>query len=334
MLALAAKHRSVAVIGLAKNTGKTVTVNYLIAKAQDRGLTIGISTTGRDGEISDVLSALPKPPVFLQEGSVVATAKSSFRGSARLEILDATGFSNPLGEIVIARVRESGTVEISGPERTQDLKVVIEKLEALADLVIIDGALDRMAASAPSVTQGAILATGAVLGPDILSVVKKTVHAVRLLKLGVAKVLTAEEAQLVYTGKIAVSRGGIKVLPLETAVDGPLAILDYLGPDSRLLLGGALTDELAELLISAARNYGGLEVVVRDGTRVFVGESRWQSLIRCGATVSVVEPINLEAITINPVDPRGRQLPAEELRDALQRLLPDMLIVNPLAEGR
>ena len=182
LLARILPHGTVAVVGLAKNTGKTVTVNYLVAQAQGEGLRLGLTSTGRDGETVDVLTALAKPEIFLPRMAVLATARGSLsHGSARLEILETTGISNPLGEIVLARVREAGTVELSGPERTQDLKTIIRGLEALSDLVIVDGALDRISASALSVTGAAILATGAAVAPDPQGIVRATVHAAKVL---------------------------------------------------------------------------------------------------------------------------------------------------------
>lgn len=338
LVALAAQHKSVAVVGMAKNTGKTMTVNYLADGAMKSGLRLGLTSTGRDGETLDTVTALPKPAIHLTEGAVIATAAGSLaKGSSKLEILETTGISNTLGEIVLARVREAGTVEISGPERTQDLRVITRRLLAFADIVLVDGALDRMAASAPSVTEACILATGAVIGADVQAVVRSTVHCARVLLTPVVEPsLPAGAAVLVETGKIGVvcRAGAVKQVPLPTAVDAPLELLTYLDQDySRLLLGGALTDELAELLISAARRIPGLEAIVRDGTRIFVEPGRWQRLLQAGAVIRCIEPVNLVALTVNPVDPRGRRLPGQQLVDALQDLLPDLLVLNPLAEG-
>ena len=337
LIALAARYRTVAVVGLAKNTGKTVTVNYLIAGANRSGLKLALTSTGRDGETADILSALPKPLIHLPGGALLATAAPSLgRGTARLEILEVTGIANALGEIVIARVREPGTVEVSGPERTEDLRSIIDCLQEHADLVLVDGALDRIAPSAPSVTKGAVLATGAALGGDMKRVVDSTVHTARVLLTPVADLPPGQAAALIESGKTAVQndKGAVKVLPLFTAIDAPVEILDYLDSEyKRLLVGGAFSDELADLLLGAAGRVPGLEVVVRDGTRIFVEPRRWQRLLRSGAAVKVVEPINLIAITVNPLDPGRKQLPGKELVSALKQLLPELLIFDPLAEG-
>ncbi|MFY9197102.1 MAG: hypothetical protein WAO25_06375, partial [Bacillota bacterium] len=42
--------RSVAITGLAKNSGKTVALNAIIRRAQDLGMQVGVASSGRDGE--------------------------------------------------------------------------------------------------------------------------------------------------------------------------------------------------------------------------------------------------------------------------------------------
>lgn len=335
LLAKAASVGSLAVVGMAKNAGKTVTINYLLAALRSMGMNVGLTSTGLDGETTDSITVLPKPAIVLPEGSVIATARSSLaRGSARLELLANTGIVNPLGEIVIARVRQEGTVEVSGPERAADLKKIIDRMAEMADLVLVDGALDRIASSAPAVTGGAVLATGAVVAPSVDGVVRATVHQARLLLLPPAAEVDQEQIQVIERGQIAVAENNrLELVPLETVVDGPMEILDYIRPRCRLLLGGAFTDLLAQLLAGAARQLDGFEIVVRDGTRIFVNSRLWQQLERAKVRVRVLEPINLMAVSVNPVDPRGRQLPGPKLITKLKQMLPDLCIFDPLATG-
>ncbi len=336
LTALALRHQSIAVVGMGKNTGKTVTVNCLLAGAAPRGIVLGLTSTGRDGEMTDIVSALPKPPIYLPEQAVLATSTLSLgKGTARLEILGTTGIYNPLGEIVIARVRERGSVEVSGPERTEDLRTIIGMLQDYAQLVVVDGAIDRMAASAPSVAEAAILATGAVIGRDVEKVVALTIHAAGVLTLPTCAGLEEQGKKLLAQGKTGVinEHGQVKEVPLTTAVDAPPEILDYLNPEyNSLLVGGALSDPLAELLLQASWKIPGLSVVVDNGTKVFVEPQRWQRLRR-RVSISAARSINLIAITVNPVDPRGRRLPGKELVESLQELLPKILVVDPMAEG-
>ncbi len=155
--------KSLAVVGTAKNVGKTVTMNYLASRLSQRAMTVGLISSGRDGETVDSFTGEPKPSVIPPEGSWVATAEGVLGVSGTcLEIADVSERSGLLGRLVLGRVIESSPVELVGPQSAQELAGVVRRLLSLgADIVLVDGALDRLAAASPRVTDGAILVTGA-----------------------------------------------------------------------------------------------------------------------------------------------------------------------------
>ena len=100
------KYDSVSIVGLAKNAGKTVTLNYVIEKSFTEGIKLGITTTGRDGEKNDLVTNTEKPTIYVTEGVLVATSSQALLISdAKTEILATTGIKSPMGEIIIVRVR-------------------------------------------------------------------------------------------------------------------------------------------------------------------------------------------------------------------------------------
>jgi len=54
---LTASDRRLALVGLAKNTGKTVALAALLRELQDNGRCVGVTSVGRDGEEHDVIDA-------------------------------------------------------------------------------------------------------------------------------------------------------------------------------------------------------------------------------------------------------------------------------------
>ena len=52
--------RTVAVMGMTKNTGKTVCLNHLLEQAQAAHVAVGLSSIGRDGEERDMVFFIPK----------------------------------------------------------------------------------------------------------------------------------------------------------------------------------------------------------------------------------------------------------------------------------
>jgi hypothetical protein len=138
--------RSLAVVGTSKNAGKSVVVAALADALWRAREPYGLCSIGRDGEAADALDAAPKPRFFLRPGADVATAASLVPRSPALEITAVTSERSALGPIVLARVRAPGFVEIAGPPSAHALRRVAAALAADGRVVVIDGAVDRIAA--------------------------------------------------------------------------------------------------------------------------------------------------------------------------------------------
>jgi hypothetical protein len=174
--------RSVIVVGTAKNAGKTTTFNALRAVAQRRGVTIAVTSIGRDGEPSDALDSEPKPRVRLAPGTLVALPAGLVPRSPALAILEGGGAS-ALGTMVFARVVLPATCEIGGPPTARAMRATIDRLRALGDgPVFVDGAIDRVAALAGG-GDAVIVATGAASGATIARVCAAAADAVARLTL-------------------------------------------------------------------------------------------------------------------------------------------------------
>ena len=154
--------KTMSIVGMCKNAGKTTMLNWLLTSDHLRG-TLGLTSIGRDGESTDVVTGTEKPGIFVKEGTLIATAKDMLRlGDVTKEILMTTGIPTPLGEVVILRARSAGYVQLAGPSITTQLKSVSQSFFELgADRSIIDGALGRKSLGARAVAEGVILCTGA-----------------------------------------------------------------------------------------------------------------------------------------------------------------------------
>ena len=73
-------YETVSIIGLAKNAGKTVTLNYLIEEAINLNIKTGIASTGRDGENIDLVTKTQKPAIFLRLSEI--RIQTAFRSVA------------------------------------------------------------------------------------------------------------------------------------------------------------------------------------------------------------------------------------------------------------
>jgi hypothetical protein len=318
---LTASTKRLALVGLAKNTGKTVALNALLGELQAQGRRVGVTSVGRDGEERDAIdSRIEKPRIELAGGSLVASTDVLLRASGLPhELLEQTDVRTPLGRVLIARLRGPGTIEVAGPSAAADVRAVSDAMLAHgAEQILIDGAIDRRAASSPDVSDGLIMSTGAILDRDIEEVVRQTVAAVQLVRLPLAE---NGLQTLRLEPRFALSAGGEQLASLLDA-----------HPDARRLeVAGALPDRfLRDLLHAARRRRRELVVVVSDPTKVFLSE-RGPAWYRVqGIDIQTRCSIDLKAITVNPVAPRSHQFDSAHLRALLAQAIGDVPIFDVL----
>ncbi|MBV9737384.1 MAG: hypothetical protein JO177_04365 [Candidatus Eremiobacteraeota bacterium] len=153
--------RSIAVVGTAKNVGKTVVVGTLCAALHARGVRFGIASVGRDGETVDVVDTMPKPRLRLHPNTIAATASGVLSPSPACEILDVSALATALGPVVFIKTMAPAFVELAGPPSASAVRALKRRLFELgAQRVIVDGAIDRLAALAGE-PDAVIVATGA-----------------------------------------------------------------------------------------------------------------------------------------------------------------------------
>jgi hypothetical protein len=328
---LTASVRRLALVGLAKNTGKTETLAALLRELEAEGRLIGVTSVGRDGEERDVIdSRIEKPRVRLGPGSLVATTDGLLSQSGIAHtVLENTGVRTPLGRVLIARMRDRGTIEVAGPSAAEDVRAVSDAMLGHgAEQVLIDGAIDRRAASSPAITDGLLMSTGAVLGAELEEVVALTVDAVEVVRLPpledpqvralAARSGAGDGAASVLVGE---NHAAVELAPrfvLSSDAEQIAEVLDA-NPRARwLIVQGALPEAfMLELLRARRGREGELVLVVADSTHVFLSEKgpRWYD--RQGLAIRTLAPIALEAITVNPIAPQSHSFDSLALRDAL-----------------
>ena len=306
------KYNTISIVGMAKNSGKTVALNYLIEEAIENSISIGITSIGRDGEVLDIVTETEKPPIFVEEGTVIATASGVLDlGDANIEILKVTEYKTPLGEIIIGKVRHGGYVQIAGPQRLSEIKKSAdEMLDLGAEFVIIDGALDRFSQAAPAVSEATILSTGAVISRDMNIVIEKTIHKVNTLGLPEVegKEIRRILREVMDKGQIATVdvENKVEIIPIKTALNSGHIIADYLKNNTKYLaIPGSLVKNTLEDLIKSTRKYKDIEIIIQDGTKRFIEPKDWIKSVRQGIKIKVLDKINLIGITVNPYAPAG-----------------------------
>ncbi len=325
----------IAIIGLAKNTGKTVTMRALLNEFNAAGRRTGITSSGRDGEAFDALdAAIEKPRLELLPGNLAATTAELFEhGTARVKYLKETGYRTPLGTVVIAEVQQAGLIEIAGPSTTRGLKAVCQEMLALgAERVLLDGAINRMAAASPQVCDGVILATGAVLSNRLEVVVAETRRRVDLLRLPEIADPQIKELALSARRLAAIDRDG-RLRPLSEG-DGVENRPGWLArqlseQDEYLVCKAACTESLLDEVVMARRGRP-MTMLAADSTRLFISPHGWNYYIRSGITFQVLHALRLICVTANPVAPHAHAFETGEMIPALREALPGVTVLNAL----
>ena len=277
---------AVAMLGMCKNAGKTTAMNRLIREFAAAGRVIAVTSVGRDGERRDLVTGTEKPPIYLYEGMLCATAEQllPFSDVSR-EILALPELYTSLGQIVVFRARSDGYAQLAGPSIVEQLSGLRETLALFgAGCVLIDGALSRRSPAAGVSASGGccVLSTGASLDRDIDRVVAETAFAARLL-----------------------------TLP-EAAEDG----------GERMDLPGALTESRALTLLRSGGTRKGLTVRVRDGSCYLLKRETFEKLEALGVRFTVAHGTRLAAVTVNPVSAGGWRFDRDEFLEKMRAVSP------------
>jgi len=329
---LSKEYERVSIVGMAKNAGKTTTLNYLIEEAMDEGIVLGITSTGRDGETTDLVTGTEKPKVYLDEGTIVSVPVQLYElSSAGLEILRMTQYSTALGQLMLCRVAESGYVQIAGPVNTADHKKMCgEMMELGAQLILIDGAVDRRSIAAPATSDAIILATGAVLSRNLKKVVEETIHIVRLYqtkRLPEGSLRDKITAGASEDKIMVINHGEPQFLDLLTGLAAGKYLDEVIGKETECVyIPGALTKGVIGDIHPS--KFKDVLFVLKDPTKVFVDAVSWQQLLKKGLRVMVLENIHIAAITVNPYAPSGYSFAHGELRAVMQEAAGDIPVMD------
>lgn len=308
------KYRSVAVVGTAKNVGKTVTMNHLLSELRDSGRVLGLTSVGYDGEGLDQVTETAKPEITLYEGMVFTTAEQQYAGRRlTAEILEISGRRTSVGRPVTARVKVQGKCIISGPADTWSLKNLINRYSQLGvDLTLVDGAQSRMSLASPTVTDAMVLATGAALSANMQQVVMATRYACQLIEIGEC----SDEMKRVFgqcgKGVWTLSDDGVVTLTdIKTALSGNIPETSGV---KAVYVTGAVGDRFVERLKMQNRP---IQLVVADFTKLFLSQAVYAQLLRSKVHISVMYKSRLVAVTANPWSPQGFTMDSRELCDRL-----------------
>ncbi len=312
-------YRTVSFIGLCKNAGKTTAMNQLLTGLQTDGIAVGVTSVGRDGESTDIVTGTAKPRIYVTEGTVFATAAVLFQYcDCTREILEVTDVRTPLGEVAVVRALSDGWVQLGGPSTVQQLIGLKESFARYgAERIIIDGATSRKSTCTSDLVDATVLSTGASLNRDMRFVVEQTAFSAEVLQLPVSGNPAASR-----TAKFCAERGMVMIgkeeIGVEAGVTPEIALRQYADNKTEVLLvDGALTDAFLAGFLSAGSDCANIEFVIRDAGKVLISSVTYNKLKLRQCRLRVLRPVRLAAVTVNPYSTLGVDFDAAAFQQAV-----------------
>lgn len=304
----------VTIIGLSKNAGKTTAMRQLVGELFDERL--ALTSVGRDGESTDLVTGTEKPSLYVKEGDLFATARGMLALCDTTCSVEAmTGVVTPLGEVAVFRALSDGFVQLAGPSSAGQLPKLNDLFVELgAQRILIDGAAGRRSLASAGVSGCTLLCVGAAFDVDMDVVVEETAHICSLFALNKTEVdlSSVEGERFALFGE---DGGRIPLAVTETGVPSWKDLPQY---PCVLWVGGAVTDTTLKAL---SQHKEPVTVVVEDCTHILAGRASVDAFYRNGGELQVRQALRLAGVCANPTAPGGWNFPPcvflERLRAAV-----------------
>lgn len=323
-------HSVIAVIGLCKNAGKTTTMCRLIRELD--GTPIALTSVGRDGETTDLVTGTEKPEIWVSKGTLFGTARGLLSlCDVTLEVTGVTDCSTPLGVVGVFRALSDGYIQLAGPSAVAHLGPLCQQFyDQGAKRVIIDGAAGRKSLAGAGSESCAILCVGASLDPVMEKAVAETVHVCSLFAVTPSPNPVLRAAIEAQTDRFALFTPAGGPLPLELEPTGLPNWASLPREDCVLWMDGGVT---TPLLKSLSRRGFPMTIAVPDATHFLCDRASTETFFRRGGRFLVRRTIDIAAVAANPWSAYGHHYHEEDFLAALRAEL-KVPVVNVKEDAR
>ena len=299
------KYPRILVLGLHRGAGKRTVVEGLAREAAASGDPLGIGAAPRLVHDDDYSRELPTV-VPLPAGTIVLTARDILsEGSAGLDILQDTGISSSLGELVVARVREEGEAALFGPSEPDSIHAVTGLLRTHGALrQVVTAGREHQAFLKTGLFDGVVLSAGLGIAPSEERAIAAIGYEVDALDLPECDALARTSFE-VARSKNEIVVTDVEGRVLRTLSRDPAAAARWItGGDApstvTVIVPGKLNDDLVRPLVQSGMSG---TFVAEDVTRMRVAPIYFKAWLKGGGEYRVVHSTPLLAVALNPHDP-------------------------------
>jgi hypothetical protein len=311
----------ISVLGLSKNAGKTTFLNWFLENIGSES--VGIFSTGRDGEEYDLVGGHEKPKVLIPTGSFYVTfAEEAQRQSPFVNIIAKTKFKAGGKELWILKALADLEAEIVGPASVGEQEQLTKQLQDIGcKQVLIDGALDRKSIALSSLVDDNILAASATFGSceEILEELKKNISLSNIpttdMKVNSRNVILYKNEDTFDT-EFASILGNEKKL-IEVIEDNEV---------DKIFIPGALTENSFKLLKQTFQHKI-KTIIFPHPLHIQLKLNLLNTLIKYSDVLSQ-KSFPIETIAVNSFSVSGNHINCADLRDAVRTQFPDLTIID------
>jgi hypothetical protein len=323
--------RTIAIVGLSKNSGKTSFLNFLLSRIDSNKNCIGVMTTGRDGESIDLVFHSEKPMVSLPSNIIFSTFLSEAnKQSPFIEILKVTNISTPLGRIVIARTINSIETQIIGPPNVKHQQRIIDFFYGYgSDMIFIDGSLNRKSILLSEDCNGVIYLAGASFSnrlDDIITELMKEYHKSQIPCIEDDKMknelmgLSGKHGVVLKTGRDYLVYDSILTSYKEIRrIINQGSIVDY------LFISTSFTDKVFEYLdLTLKRDK--IKIIFSNSFNIILNSTNYYKFVN--NHVYLLRNIPLIGIGVNSFSDKGDVMNCMNLRQKIAQNFPDVPVID------
>lgn len=326
------EYKSLSMIGMCKNAGKTTAFNQLIKELNDKDEVFAVTSIGRDGESSDLVTGTKKPGIYVHRGTLIATTSGLLKWcDITKEILAATRMSTPMGDVVVLRALSDGNIQLAGPSMNDQLIQLSKIFNSFgADRVLIDGAISRKTLASKAVTEATVLCTGASYHKDIQVTVAHTAYFCKILSLPAMENEKVRRAIIENgeTGKAVIINEAGEAKPCRTMKEMEECFYKKEYRDFRYVyISGALSDGAIKPALISSVSLKDKVFIVADSSKILLTAPIYEKIGIKGAHIAVLDTIHLAAVTINPFSAYGYDFDKDEFYERMSAAV-DVPVIN------
>ncbi len=301
--------KTISIIGLAKNVGKTTALNYILdIISEKKEIKAAVSSSGWDGEEYDSVTGKPKPRIIPSPGTLIATSEECLKkSSAQWKLVEKTGLKTSMGETVIAEITMKGYVEIAGPSTISGLLYIKNRFKELGcNFIIFDGAINRKASSCSAISDEIIFSTGLNAGYSLDEVKNISEFWLSVFDLPLWQGYKIEEKRgILFYDEEGNSLGYASKDNLSEPI-----------PDKTITvyISGAFTDKPAEHLLLTKKP---LNIIIEEPPSFFLSRHMWSRLRKRNNRIFFLRKAPIKCITLNPVSSSGNKLEPRDFFDQM-----------------